>query len=605
MPLIQGKQIASGTITATQVDSATVGTLAGTQTFSGDKTFTGDVIVPTVPATATSAVNKTYVDNVAAGLTWKQAARVATTANLSATRTSNVLTENSNGALIIDGVTMAINDRVLVKNQSTGADNGIYYVSAIGDGSNPYTLTRSSDADNSPVGEVVAGIAVFITEGSANSDSGYVLTTDNPITLNTTALVFTQFSGGATYTWRDGLLATGNIIDVNTDNSTLTIAGGIGSGGAVKVKTAGITANELATDSVTTVKIQNAAVTNSKLATNSVDTSNIIAAAVTTAKIANANITNALMATDSVGTSNIIAANVTLAKMASDSVDENKIVSTTFSATGAILGGSGTKLSVNVDGTSIDINTNAIEIKTAGVTTAKIADLNVTTAKLADDAVTTSKILDANVTTAKLADAAVTTLKIADANVTLAKLSSLSVDETKLTASVAGAGLAGGAGAALSVNTDRGLTVVSDNVGIDLATLSGLSVAAGTGAQLAVVANNSSIAVLAGGLKAATPATSNKTQTPAVTSGNDFDTTLTIASTPSAGSYVQVLVNGLAYRVGNGTNTGCDCYFGAVSGTAHTFANIVAADKFFWNGTIAGFQLAATDVVDFDYVVIQ
>lgn len=110
------------------------------------------------------------------------------------------------------------------------------------------------------------------------------------------------------------------------------------------------------------------------------------------------------------------------------------------------------------------------QIPTAGiadsaVTTAKIADANVTTAKIADANVTTAKIADSNVTTAKIADSNVTTNKIADSNVTTAKIADANVTEAKISTSIAGNGLSGGGGSALSVNVDNStLEINSDTL---------------------------------------------------------------------------------------------------------------------------------------------
>jgi hypothetical protein len=95
-------------------------------------------------------------------------------------------------------------------------------------------------------------------------------------------------------------------------------------------------------------------------------------------------------------------------------------------------GGGGSALAVNVDASTIEINTDALRIKDLGVPTAKLADSAVTTAKIADANVTTAKLLDANVTTAKLADANVTTVKILDANVTTAKILDANVTTAKV-----------------------------------------------------------------------------------------------------------------------------------------------------------------------------
>lgn len=132
-----------------------------------------------VPTVGDDLTNKTYVDSVARGLDWKDSVRAATTANitLSAPQT-------------IDGVSVIAGNRVLVKNQSTGSQNGIYDVAA-------GAWTRSVDADISA--EVSAGMTVFVSEGTTQGNQTWALTTDDPITLGTTALVFAQVGGGVSF----------------------------------------------------------------------------------------------------------------------------------------------------------------------------------------------------------------------------------------------------------------------------------------------------------------------------------------------------------------------------------------------------------------------
>jgi hypothetical protein len=106
----------------------------------------------------------------------------------------------------LDGVTLATGDRVLVKNQSTGSENGIYVVKASG------APDRAEDANLSA--EVTAGMFTFVSEGTTNGNTGWVLTTDDAITLGTTPLVFSQFSGAGTYTAGGGLTLTGTTFAV-------------------------------------------------------------------------------------------------------------------------------------------------------------------------------------------------------------------------------------------------------------------------------------------------------------------------------------------------------------------------------------------------------
>ncbi len=151
------------------------------------------------PTDATDAATKSYVDSAAQGIDWKASVRAATTTNVT------LASDLENGDTL-DGVTLATGNRILVKNQSTGSENGIYVVEASG------APTRSTDADTGA--ELTASFAVFVEEGTANADSGYVLTTDGAITVGTTALTFTQFTGLGQITAGDGLSKTGNTLNV-------------------------------------------------------------------------------------------------------------------------------------------------------------------------------------------------------------------------------------------------------------------------------------------------------------------------------------------------------------------------------------------------------
>jgi hypothetical protein len=143
------------------------------------------------PTADTDAATKAYSDANRAGLDMKQSVRVATTANITLS-----------GEQTIDGVLTSAS-RVLVKNQSTGADNGIY-LSAAG------AWARATDADVSA--EVTAGMATWVEEGSTQADTRWALVTDNPIVLNTTALVFTQDGGLASVAVTAPITKTGNTL---------------------------------------------------------------------------------------------------------------------------------------------------------------------------------------------------------------------------------------------------------------------------------------------------------------------------------------------------------------------------------------------------------
>jgi hypothetical protein len=161
------------------------------------------------PTDATDAATKGYVDTAVVGIDWKASVRAATTANVT------LASDLENGDTL-DGVTLATGDRILVKNQSTGSQNGIYVVKASG------APDRSTDADTGA--ELTSNFAVFVEEGTANADQGYVLTNDGAITVGTTALTFTQFTGLGQIVAGDGLAKTGNTLNV-TAGTGISITG--------------------------------------------------------------------------------------------------------------------------------------------------------------------------------------------------------------------------------------------------------------------------------------------------------------------------------------------------------------------------------------------
>ena len=166
------------------------------------------------PTDASHVATKGYVDSARSGLDVKQSVRAATTA------TVNLSTDVDNGS-IIDGVTLATGDRILIKDQGAGgiahADNGIYTVNASG------VPTRAGDFDEDA--EVTPGAFTFVEEGTANGDSGFVVATNGSITVGSTAILFTQFSGTGQITAGDGLSKDGSTLNVNDDDVTIYVDG--------------------------------------------------------------------------------------------------------------------------------------------------------------------------------------------------------------------------------------------------------------------------------------------------------------------------------------------------------------------------------------------
>ena len=145
---------------------------------------TGEVQFFADPTSALGAATKQYVDNAIQGLSWKQNVRAATTANIT--------TPAGGAPSTLDGGSLSTNDRILVKDQSTASQNGIYAVQTLGTGSNG-TWVRASDADSSA--ELV-NATVYVSEGTANAGTVWTCTTDATITVGITSLTFAQVNGG-------------------------------------------------------------------------------------------------------------------------------------------------------------------------------------------------------------------------------------------------------------------------------------------------------------------------------------------------------------------------------------------------------------------------
>ncbi len=141
------------------------------------------------------AVTKAQLDAAVQGLKWKDPVRAATTANITLS-----------GLQTIDGVALAAGDRVLVKDQSTAADNGIYRAAS-------GAWTRAADFDASAE---VLGAAVFVSEGATLGNQQWQMTTDAPITIGTTALAWGQFGGGKSYTAGAGITINGAVVAIDT-----------------------------------------------------------------------------------------------------------------------------------------------------------------------------------------------------------------------------------------------------------------------------------------------------------------------------------------------------------------------------------------------------
>jgi len=161
------------------------------------------------PTDDAHAATKSYVDSARSGLDVKQSVRAATTAPI------NLASDLEAGDTLDTSVTLVAGDRVLVKNQSTASENGIYVVQASG------AAVRATDFDSNA--EVTPGAFTFVEEGTTNADSGWVLTTNGTINVGVTGLAFAQFSGAGQVTAGAGLTKTGNTLDVGGTTDRITV----------------------------------------------------------------------------------------------------------------------------------------------------------------------------------------------------------------------------------------------------------------------------------------------------------------------------------------------------------------------------------------------
>ena len=315
--------------------------------------FTGDLDLQNqkitnlaAPSASGDVANKSYVDSVATGLLqFKQSVEAASTANVSV----------SSAPTTIDGITLASGNRVLLKNQSNAVQNGVYVFTAA---ASPLTRSTDTDAD----AEVTSGMFLFVEGGTVNGQSGWILSTPDPVEVGTTELTFVKFSAtnqNSTTLAGAGLVANGNAVDVGATNGTITV-----DADGISVATGGIANNEISSS---------AAIALSKLANGS--SAQVIVASsggVPTYVDITGDIT-----TTNAGVTTIGAGAVSNGKLASDAVTNVKVASNAAialsklaagtSAQVIVADGSGVPTYVAISGDVTTTNAGVVTIGTGAV----------------------------------------------------------------------------------------------------------------------------------------------------------------------------------------------------------------------------------------------
>lgn len=384
-----GSPAAPSDLTVSQVNTMLGDVLAdGSVPFTADQSMGSHKLTNvTNPTAAQDAATKSYVDTIAQGITWKNAVRSATTGVLAAYTYNNgssgvgaTITANANGALAAqDGVTLVVNDRLLVKNETAGnqPNNGIYVVTQVGDGSNPFILTRATDLD--VAAEFVAAATQVGPEASTQAGYGYRQGTAGPITVGTSNISFVNFVIGTSYNFNNGLALSGSTVNVVPGDASLVASAGslevqedpagaiITGGSGIKVQletsnpTLQISANKLG------AKLDGAGaiVTGASGLKVQLESSNPSLQISTDALGVKLDPAGAIVSGAAGVAVQLESSNPTL-QISTDKLgvklDGSRAITTGASGVG-----------VNVDGTTIDIAGNAIEVKAGGISNTQVA----------------------------------------------------------------------------------------------------------------------------------------------------------------------------------------------------------------------------------------
>lgn len=403
-------QLANSSVIAGKIATGAVSAGACDLTQTWD--FSSGTLRSGTPSGSNDVATKNYVDSaVSSDIYWKEPVRVASTANI----------DLSSAPAAIDGVTLSTDDRILVKDQSTSSQNGLYQFAGSGS-----AMSRTSDCDSAAE---INGAAVFVKEGTTNADQGFVQTFE-VVNLGSDNVTFVQFTGLGQITAGNGLDKSGNTLSVDTGAGLQIVSGAVAvetgsalfidsNAVAVSVDNASIEVNgsnnlQIKANGITSAMIGTNQVTGSEIASSTIESTNLADSCVTSLKL---------------GASSVESVKIAINAVTSDKIDSNAVteakISTSVAGNG-LSGGNGAALAVNVDDATIEINADTLRLKDLGIPSQKLQNSSIVSVKIANDA----------------------------------------VDKTKIHSDVAGNGLAQDGTGALEVSVGDGLEIFSDTVNI-------------------------------------------------------------------------------------------------------------------------------------------
>lgn len=374
---VGSSQLANASVIAGKIATGAVS--PGACDLTATWNFVSGTLQANTPSSGSHVATKNYVDGlVGSGVYWKEPARVASTGNV------NI---SNPGTDTFDGVQISSGDRIVLKDQTSQAENGVYDFNG-----SSSALTRSDDANTA---DELNGLAIFIKEGNDNADQGFVQTSEIA-TLGSDNVVFVQFTGLGQITAGDGLDKSGNTLSVDTGAGLQIVSGAVavesGSGIFIDANAVSVDVDDssIEINGSNQLQIKNDGITSAMIGTNQVTGNEIAGATVGTANLADSAVSAAKVGASAITEAKLASLSVSEAKLQNSAVSPAKLASSVAGA--GLAYDASTGLAVGVDDATIEINLDQLRLKDLGIGSAKLSNAAVSTAKIADDAVTKAKI---------------------------------------------------------------------------------------------------------------------------------------------------------------------------------------------------------------------